>query len=34
VREGEAAAPVVTVARLGPMSAVVRWQEMRLELPI
>jgi general secretion pathway protein B len=33
VREGEAAAPAMMVERIGPKSAIVRWKEMRLELP-
>lgn len=33
VREGEAAAPGVMVERIGPKSAIVRWNEMRLEVP-
>ena len=34
VREGETAAPGVTLERIGPKSAIVRWREMRIELPI
>ena len=34
VREGETAAPGVTLERIGPKSAVIRWREMRIELPI
>ncbi len=33
VREGEAAAPGVTVERIGPKSAVLRWKDRRVELP-
>ena len=34
VREGETAAPGVTLERIGPKAAVIRWREMRIELPI
>ena len=34
VREGEGAAPGVTVERIGPKSAVLRWREMRIEVPL
>lgn len=34
VREGETAAPGVVLERIGPKSAVIRWREMRIELPI
>lgn len=34
VREGEAAAPGVTVERIGPRSAVLRWKDRRVEMPI
>jgi general secretion pathway protein B len=34
VREGETAAPGVTLERIGPKSAVIRWRELRIELPI
>jgi general secretion pathway protein B len=34
VREGETAAPGVTLERIGPKSAVIRWREMRIELPL
>ncbi|MFO1266818.1 MAG: general secretion pathway protein GspB [Rubrivivax sp.] len=34
VREGETAAPGVMLERIGPKSAIVRWREMRIELPI
>ncbi|MBL8325974.1 MAG: general secretion pathway protein GspB [Rubrivivax sp.] len=34
VREGETAAPGVTLERVAPKSAVVRWREMRIELPL
>ena len=33
VREGEAAAPGVTVERIGPKSAVLRFKDRRVELP-
>ena len=33
VREGEAAAPGVTVERIGPKSAVLRFKDQRVELP-
>lgn len=33
VREGEAAAPGVTLERIGPKSAVLRWKDRRVELP-
>jgi general secretion pathway protein B len=33
VREGEAAAPGVTLERIGPKSAVLRWRELRIEVP-
>lgn len=33
VREGEAAAPGVTVERIGPQSAVLRFKDRRVELP-
>ena len=34
VREGEAAAPGVTLERIGPKSAVLRWRDMRIEVPL
>ena len=34
VREGEAAAPGVVLERIGPKSALIRWRELRIELPI
>lgn len=34
VHEGEAAAPGVTLERIGPRSAVLRWRERRIELPL
>ncbi len=34
VREGEGAAAGVTVERIGPKSAVLRWREMRVEVPL
>ncbi|MBL8343601.1 MAG: general secretion pathway protein GspB [Rubrivivax sp.] len=34
VREGETAAPGVTLERVAPKSAVIRWREMRIELPL
>ncbi|MFO1267814.1 MAG: general secretion pathway protein GspB [Rubrivivax sp.] len=34
VREGETAAPGVMLERIGPKSAIVRWRDMRIELPI
>ncbi len=34
VREGEAAAPGVTLERILPRKAILRWREMRGELPI
>jgi general secretion pathway protein B len=34
VREGEGAAAGVTVERIGPKSAVLRWREMRIEVPL
>ncbi|MBE0549779.1 MAG: general secretion pathway protein GspB, partial [Rubrivivax sp.] len=33
VREGDAAAPGVTVERIGPHSALMRWRELRVEVP-
>jgi general secretion pathway protein B len=33
VREGELAAPGVTLERIGPKTAVVRWRELQVELP-
>jgi general secretion pathway protein B len=33
VREGEAAAPGVTLERIGPKSAVLRFKDRRVELP-
>lgn len=33
VREGEAAAPGVVVERIGPRSAVMRWKDLRVEVP-
>jgi general secretion pathway protein B len=34
VREGESAAPGVALERIGPKSAVLRWRELRIELPL
>ena len=34
VREGEGAAAGVTVERIGPKSAVLRWRDMRIEVPL
>ena len=34
VREGETAAPGVVLERIGPKSALIRWRDMRIELPI
>ena len=34
VREGEGAAAGVTVERIGPKAAVLRWREMRVEVPL
>jgi general secretion pathway protein B len=34
VREGEAAAAGVTVERIGPKTAVLRWRELRIEVPL
>ena len=34
VREGEAAAPGVTVERIGPRGAVLRWGQLRVEVPL
>jgi general secretion pathway protein B len=34
VREGEGAATGVTVERIGPKSAVLRWRDMRIEVPL
>ncbi len=34
VREGEVAAPGVTVERIAPKAVVLRWRELRLELPL
>ncbi len=34
VREGEAAAPGVTLERIGPRGAVLRWREVRFEVPL
>jgi general secretion pathway protein B len=33
VREGQAAAPGVVLERIGPRAAVVRWRDLRVELP-
>ncbi len=33
VREGDAAAPGITVERIGPRSALMRWRELRVEVP-
>lgn len=33
VREGESAAPGVVVERIGPKSALLRWRELRVEVP-
>jgi general secretion pathway protein B len=33
VREGELAAPGVTLERIGPKTAVLRWRDLRVELP-
>ena len=34
VREGEAAGPGATLERIGPKSVIVRWRDMRIELPL
>ncbi len=34
VREGEAAAPGVVLERIGPKSVLLRWREMRIEVPM
>lgn len=34
VREGEAAAPGVTLERIGQKSAVLRWRDLRIEVPL
>jgi len=34
VREGEAAGPGVTVERIGPKAVVLRWRELRFEVPL
>lgn len=34
VREGETAAPGVVLERIGPKAAVIRWRELRIELPL
>ena len=34
VREGEAAAAGVTLERVGPKSATLRWRELRIEVPL
>ena len=34
VREGETAAPGVVLERIGPKSALIRWRQTRIELPI
>jgi general secretion pathway protein B len=34
VREGEAAAPGVTVERIGPKAVVLRWRDARFEVPL
>ncbi|MDP1901363.1 MAG: general secretion pathway protein GspB [Rubrivivax sp.] len=34
VREGEAAAPGVTLERIAPKSVLLRWREMRIEVPL
>ena len=33
VREGEAAATGVTLERIGPRSLLLRWRELRIEVP-
>jgi general secretion pathway protein B len=33
LREGDVAAPGVTVDRIGPRSAVMRWRDLRVEVP-
>jgi general secretion pathway protein B len=34
VREGETAAPGVVLERIGPKSVLLRWREMRIEVPL
>jgi len=34
LREGEAAAPGVTVDRIGPRSVMLRWRDLRVEVPV
>ncbi|MCW5634637.1 MAG: general secretion pathway protein GspB [Rubrivivax sp.] len=34
VREGETAAPGVVLERIAPKSAVIRWRDLRIEMPI
>jgi general secretion pathway protein B len=34
VREGEAAAPGVVLERIGPKAAVLRWRDLRIEVPL
>ncbi len=33
VREGEQAAPGVTLERIGPKAAILRWRDLRIEVP-
>ena len=33
-REGEVVAPGVTLERIGPKSALLRWRELRIEVPL
>ena len=33
LREGDSAAPGMTVERIGPRSAVLRWRDLRVEVP-
>ena len=34
VREGEAAAPGVTLERIAPKAATLRWRDLRVEVPL
>jgi general secretion pathway protein B len=34
VREGETAAPGVVLERIAPKAAVIRWRDMRIEMPL
>lgn len=34
VREGETAAPGVVLERIAPKSAILRWRDLRIEVPV